>query len=77
MRERWREGGREREREREGERGREGRREGEKEEGGDGYFVAHNQITLLCILFMFIKMKFIHCHSCVIFIMKSMSMCND
>ena len=27
--------------------------------------------------FMFIKMIFIHCHSCVMFAMKSMSMCND
>ena len=34
-------------------------------------------ITLPCILFMFIEMKFIHCHSCVVFAMKSMSMCND
>ena len=43
----------------------------------DGYYMAYMPITLLCILFMFIEMKFIHCHSCVMFAMKSMSMCND
>ena len=43
----------------------------------DGYYVAYKPITLSCILFMFIEMKFMHCHSCVIFAMKSMSMCND
>ena len=43
----------------------------------DGYYVACKPITLSCILFMFIEMKFIHCHSCVMFAMKSMSMCND
>ena len=43
----------------------------------DGYYVAYKTITLSCILFMFIEMKFIHCHSCVMFVMKSMSMCND
>ena len=43
----------------------------------DGYYVAYKLITLSCILFMIIEMKFIHCHSCVIFVMKSMSMCND
>ena len=43
----------------------------------DGYYVAYKPITLPCILFVFIEMKFIHCHSCVIFAMKSMSMCND
>ena len=31
----------------------------------NGYYVAHKPITLSCILFMFIEMKFIHCHSCV------------
>ena len=41
----------------------------------DGYYVAYKPITLSCILF--IEMKFIHCHSCVMFAMKSMSMCND
>ena len=43
----------------------------------DGYYVAYKRITLSCILFMFNEMKFIHCHSCVMFAMKSMSMCND
>ena len=43
----------------------------------DGYYVAYKPITLSCILFMFIEMKFIHYHSCVMFAMKSMSMCND
>ena len=41
----------------------------------DGYYVAYKPITLSCILF--IEMKFIHCHSCVMFAMKSMSMCNE
>ena len=31
----------------------------------DVYYVAYKPITLSCILFMFIEMKFIHCHSCV------------
>ena len=44
---------------------------------GDGYYVAYKPITLSCILFMFIEIKFIHFHSCVMFAMKSMSMCND
>ena len=43
----------------------------------DGYYVACKPITLSYILFMFIEMKFIHFHSCVMFAMKSMSMCND
>ena len=43
----------------------------------DGYYVTYKPITLPCILFVFIEMKFIHCHSCVMFAMKSMSMCND
>ena len=43
----------------------------------DRYYVAYKPITLPCIVFMFIEMKFIHCHSCVMFAMKSMSMCND
>ena len=43
----------------------------------DGYYVAYKPIALSCIFFMFIEMKFIHCHSCVMFAMKSMSMCND
>ena len=44
---------------------------------GDGYYVAYKLITLPYISFMFIEMKFIHCHSCVMFAMKSMSICND
>ena len=43
----------------------------------DGYYVAYKPITLSCILFMFIEMKFIHCHCYMMFAMKSMSMCND
>ena len=43
----------------------------------DGYYVAYKPITHSCILFMFIEIKFIHRHSCVMFAMKSMSMCND
>ena len=43
----------------------------------DRYYVAYKTITLSSILFMFVEMKFIHCHSCVMFVMKSMSMCND
>ena len=43
----------------------------------DGYYMAYKPITRLSILFMFVEMKFIHCHSCVMFAMKSMSMCND
>ena len=49
----------------------------QKREETAGYDVAYKPITLSCIFFMFIEMKFIHCHSCVIFAMKSMSMCND
>ena len=45
--------------------------------GCDGYFMAYKPIKLLCILFVFIEMKFICCHSCVIFPIKSMSICND
>ena len=48
-----------------------------KREVSDGYYVAYKPITLSCILFMFIEMKFIHFHYCVMFAMKSMSMCND
>ena len=43
----------------------------------DEYFMTCKTITLPCISFMFIKMKFIHYDSCVIFTMKSMSICND
>ena len=52
-------------------------RGGERDELGDGYYVAYKPITLSSILFMFVEMKFIHCHSCVMFAMKYMSMCND
>ena len=47
------------------------------QEETNGYYVAYKLITLSCILFMFIEIKLIHCHSCVMFTMKSMSMCND
>ena len=43
----------------------------------DRYYVAYEPIALSCILFMFIEIKFIHCHSSVMFAMKSMIMCND
>ena len=43
----------------------------------DGDYVAYKLITFLCISFMFIKMKFIRCYFCVIFVMKAMSICND
>ena len=43
----------------------------------DGYYVAYKPITLSCILFMIIEMIFIHFHSCVMFAIKSMSICND
>ena len=43
----------------------------------DGYYVAYKPITLSCILFMFIEIKFINCHSSVMFAIKSMGMCND
>ena len=43
----------------------------------DGYYMSYKPITLSCILFMFIEINFIHCHSCVMFAIKSISMCND
>ena len=43
----------------------------------NGYYVAYKPITFSCILFTLIEMIFIHCYSCVMFAMKSMSMCND
>ena len=43
----------------------------------DGCYVTHKSITLPCISFIFIEMKFIHFHSCVMFAMKSMSIFND
>ena len=45
--------------------------------GHDVDYTAYMPIILLCISFMFIEMKFIHYHSCVMFSMKSMSICND
>ena len=33
--------------------------------------------TLLCVSFIFIEIKFIDCHSCVMFVMKSMNICDD
>ena len=41
------------------------------------YYVAYKLIILLCILFMSIEMKFITCHFRLMFVMKSMSICND
>ena len=38
--------------------------------------MGYKPITLQCVLFMFIVMIFIHCHSCVMFTMKSMSIHN-
>ena len=43
----------------------------------EGYYVAYKPIILPCISFMFIEMKFIHYHSYVMFVMKSMTICND
>ena len=43
----------------------------------DRYYVVYKPITLPCISFMFIEMKFIHCHSNVTFAMKSMNIYND
>ena len=45
--------------------------------GPDGYYVAYKPITLSCILFMFIEMKYIHYHYRVMFEMKYKSMYND
>ena len=42
-----------------------------------GYYVAYTPIILPCISFMFIEMKFIQCHSCVVFVMKSTSIYSD
>ena len=39
--------------------------------------MAYKLIILLCISFMFIKMKFNHFHSCVIFVINFMSICNN
>ena len=39
--------------------------------------MAYKIIILLCISFMLIEMKFIFCHSCVMLVMKFVSICND
>ena len=39
----------------------------------DGDYVAYKTITFSCISFMLIEMTSIHCHPCVMFVMKSMS----
>ena len=45
--------------------------------GIDGYNVTYKPITLPCVSFMFIEIKFIYFHSCVMLVMKPMSICND
>ena len=44
---------------------------------GDRYYVAYKPITILYILFIFIIIKFPHCYSCMMFVMKPMNICND
>ena len=39
--------------------------------------MAYKLIILSCTSFMFIEIKFIHCHSSMMFVMKSMSICDD
>ena len=41
----------------------------------DKYYMTYKPITRACISFMFIEMKFIPFHSCVMFAKKSMSIC--
>ena len=36
--------------------------DGQRDDDYDGYYVAYKPITLSSISFMFIEMKFIHCH---------------
>ena len=43
----------------------------------DIYYVAYKPITLPYILFLIIEIILIHWHSCVMFAMKSMSICSD
>ena len=43
----------------------------------DRYDVAYKPITHPCISFMLIEMKFIHFHSCVMFVKKFMRIFND
>ena len=35
----------------------------------DGYYVIYNLNILRCISLMFIEIKFLHCHSCVMCVM--------
>ena len=42
----------------------------------DGYYLAYELFILSYISFMFIGMKLIHSHSCMMFAMKSMSIYN-
>ena len=41
----------------------------------NGYYMTCKLIPLLCVSIMFIKMKFIYCYSCIMFVLKSMSVC--
>ena len=43
----------------------------------DRYYAAYEPIILPCSSFMFIEMKFIYCHSCVMVTIKTMSIRND
>ena len=43
----------------------------------DKYYVAYELITLSYIFFIFIEIKFINCHSYVMFVIKFTSICND
>ena len=43
----------------------------------DGHYMAYKLITLPYILFMFIEIKYTHYHSSVMFVLKSMSICDD
>ena len=43
----------------------------------NGYYVAYKPITLLCISFMFIEIKFMYSYLCMMFTMKSIKICND
>ena len=43
----------------------------------DRYDLTNKSITLPCVLFMFIEIKFIYFHSCVMFVIQYMSKCND
>ena len=45
--------------------------------GVDRSYVAYEPIILPYISLILIIIKFIHCHSYVIFVMKFMSICND